>query len=91
MRGLDWNAVRARYEPLLARVTDRSELDDLLAQMIAPLDMLHSQVRGGDYRVDAETAGAGDAGRALSAKPTTACASSASTAPTPSCPASVAR
>jgi tricorn protease len=56
MRGLDWNAVRAQYEPLLARVTDRAELDDLLAQMIAPLGILHSQVRGSELPVDAEAA-----------------------------------
>lgn len=56
MRGLDWAAVRAQYEPLLARVTDRAELDDLLAQMIAPLGILHSQVRGSELPVDAEAA-----------------------------------
>lgn len=55
-RGLDWNAVRAQYEPLLARVTDRAELDDLLAQMIAPLGILHSQVGRSDLPVDTEAA-----------------------------------
>lgn len=52
LRGLDWQAVRARYEPLVARVTDRSELSDLLAQMTAELGVLHSQVGGGDLRHD---------------------------------------
>jgi tricorn protease len=52
MRGQDWDAVRARYAPLLARVGDRAELDELLAQMIAELGILHSQVRGGDLRGD---------------------------------------
>jgi tricorn protease len=56
MRGLDWEAVRAQYEPLLARVTDRAELDDLLAQMIAPLAILHSQVGGADLPEDFESA-----------------------------------
>ena len=56
MRGLDWNAVRARYEPMLSRVADRWELDDLLGQMTAELGILHSQVRGGEMRKDAETA-----------------------------------
>ena len=56
MRGLDWNAVRAQHEPLLSRVTDRAELDDLLAQMIAPLSILHSQVRGADVPEDVESA-----------------------------------
>jgi tricorn protease len=47
--------VRARYAPLLARVNDRAELDDLLAQMIAEHGILHSQVRGGEMRADPES------------------------------------
>src|SRR5699024_1337463 len=39
-------------QPLVDRVNDRRELDDLLGQMIAELGILHSQVRGGDYRSD---------------------------------------
>jgi tricorn protease len=54
MRGVDWDAVRKRVQPLLVRVGDRTELDDLFAQMIAPLGMLHSQVRFGDLRLDSE-------------------------------------
>lgn len=54
MRGQDWDAVRARYAPLLARVNDRAELDDLLAQMMAEHGILHSQVRGGELRADPE-------------------------------------
>jgi tricorn protease len=56
MRGIDWNAVHARYQPLLKRVADRNELDDLLGQMTAELGILHSQVRGGDKRKDDEVA-----------------------------------
>lgn len=56
MRGVDWNAVRARYEPLLARVADREELDDLIGQMTAELGILHSQIRRGDQREDNEVA-----------------------------------
>jgi tricorn protease len=65
MRGLDWNAVRRRYEPLLARVTDRAELDDLLGQMTSELGILHSQVRGGEFRKDAEAAVAASLGADL--------------------------
>ena len=50
MRGVDWPALRQRYQALLPRVSDRLELDDLLAQMMAELGALHSQVRGGDFR-----------------------------------------
>jgi tricorn protease len=50
MHGLDWPAIRARYLPLVDRVTDRSELSDVLAQMVAELSALHIYVRGGDVR-----------------------------------------
>ena len=50
MHGLDWPAIRARYLPLVDRVTDRSELSDVLAQMVAELSALHIYVRGGDLR-----------------------------------------
>ncbi|HET9047585.1 MAG TPA: S41 family peptidase [Chiayiivirga sp.] len=50
LRGVDWVATRQHYAPLLARVSDRLELDDLLAQMMGELGALHSQVRGGEFR-----------------------------------------
>ena len=50
MHGVDWKAVRDRYAPLVERVTDRSELSDLLAQMVGELSALHIFVYGGDYR-----------------------------------------
>ncbi|MGL4474719.1 MAG: S41 family peptidase, partial [Shewanella sp.] len=54
MRGLDWQAVKQKYQPLLARVTDRYELNDLFEQMMAELNSLHSQVRGGDVSKQAD-------------------------------------
>ncbi|WLT30800.1 S41 family peptidase [Geothrix sp. PMB-07] len=50
LRGLDWEAVRRKYEPLVARITDRAELNDLLGQMVGELGALHSQTRPGDQR-----------------------------------------
>jgi tricorn protease len=50
MHGVDWVAVRAKYEPLLTRVTDRYELAELMAQMVGELSALHSQVAPGDAR-----------------------------------------
>ena len=50
MHGVDWPAMRRKYEALLPRVTDRDELSDLLAQMVAELSLLHSTVRLGDLR-----------------------------------------
>jgi tricorn protease len=52
MRGVDWDAVRARYAPLVARIAERSELDDLLAQMVGEIGLLHSQIRPGELRPD---------------------------------------
>ncbi|NIE78714.1 S41 family peptidase [Asaia sp. As-1742] len=45
LHGVDWNSVRERYRPLLARIGDRSDLDDLLGQMMGELNALHSQLR----------------------------------------------
>lgn len=50
LRGVDWKAVRRRYEPLVERIRDRAELDDLLAQMSAEVGALHSQIRPGPAR-----------------------------------------
>jgi tricorn protease len=50
MNGVDWNAMRAHYAPLVERVTDREELSDVLAQMVSELSALHIFVYGGDLR-----------------------------------------
>lgn len=51
MHGVDWNAMLARYRPLVDRVRSRAELSDLIAQMVSQLSALHTFVRGGDLRV----------------------------------------
>ncbi|MDP2561507.1 S41 family peptidase [Psychrobium sp. 1_MG-2023] len=56
MRGLDWQATKEKYQPLLDRITDRHELNDIFAQMMGELNALHSQVRGGDVPKDANSA-----------------------------------
>lgn len=50
MHKVNWVQIKEHYEPLLARVTDRYELDDLIAQMVAELSALHTFVYGGDKR-----------------------------------------
>src|SRR4029078_4383239 len=50
MHGLDWPSVRDRFMPLVDRVTDRAELNDILAQMVGELSALPIFVRGGDVR-----------------------------------------
>ncbi|MCG9697246.1 S41 family peptidase [Shewanella sp. Isolate11] len=55
MRGVDWSATKAKYQPLVARLTDRNELNDIFKQMMGELDALHSQVRGGDLPSNPDT------------------------------------
>ncbi len=50
MHGVDWQGVYDQYAPMVDRLTDRYELDDLLARMISELSALHMFVYGGDKR-----------------------------------------
>jgi tricorn protease len=54
MNGVSWQQMRDRYLPLVARVTDRDELNDVIAQMVGELSALHIFVRGGDDRKPAD-------------------------------------
>jgi tricorn protease len=63
MQGVDWIAMRDRYLPLVDRVADRDELNNVIAQMVSELSALHTFVQGGDARkpsdeVDIATLGA---------------------------------
>jgi tricorn protease len=51
MNGYDWAGLRAKYEPLLQYVGDRSDLNYLLGQMVAELSNSHSYVSGGDLKL----------------------------------------
>lgn len=50
MHGVDWLAMRAKYAPLVERVTERGELNEVMAQMLGEISLLHSAVRPGDVR-----------------------------------------
>ncbi|HAB19640.1 MAG TPA: protease, partial [Verrucomicrobiales bacterium] len=50
MHRLDWTAVLKKYLPLVDRVSDRSELSEVIAEMAAELSTLHVNVRFGDER-----------------------------------------
>jgi tricorn protease len=50
MHGVDWNAMRTRYLPLVDRVSDRDELNEVIAQLVGELSALHIFVHGGDAR-----------------------------------------
>ena len=53
MHGVDWDAMHAKYLPLVSRVTTREELSDLIGRFVGELSALHTSVRGGDTRDDA--------------------------------------
>jgi tricorn protease len=65
MHGLDWQAVYNQYLPLVDRVTDRFELDDILARMISELSALHMFVSGGDKRLPGDNMSNGYLGAKL--------------------------
>jgi tricorn protease len=44
MHGVEWEAVRDRYLPLVDRVTDRLELNEVIAEAMAELSALHVYV-----------------------------------------------
>jgi tricorn protease len=48
MGGIDWPAMRTRYEPLLPYVSHRSDLTYLLGELAGELGSGHSYVGGGD-------------------------------------------
>jgi tricorn protease len=50
MHGVDWPKVRDRYLPLVDRVADREELNNVIEQMVGELSALHIFVVGGDAR-----------------------------------------
>ncbi|HSR52716.1 MAG TPA: S41 family peptidase [Acidobacteriota bacterium] len=50
MHGLDWDAMRDKYMPLVERVTTRRELSDAIGYLVSELSALHVSVRGGDLR-----------------------------------------
>lgn len=58
LHGVDWLAVRKRYEPRLPSVATREDLNALLTEMVGELGTSHSWVVGGDLpRYDAPPTG----------------------------------
>ncbi len=48
LHGVDWEAVRRNYEPLVSHVRHRADLTYLLGEMIGELNAGHTYVGGGD-------------------------------------------
>jgi tricorn protease len=51
MHGYDWPALRARYEELLPHVAHRSDLNYVLGEMVAELNVSHAYITGGDFEI----------------------------------------
>ncbi|HET9225698.1 MAG TPA: S41 family peptidase [Thermoanaerobaculia bacterium] len=51
MHGYDWAALREQYRPLVAHVGHRSDLNYVIGEMIAELNISHAYVAGGDYQL----------------------------------------
>ena len=50
LHGVDWTGIHRKYLPLIDRVADRAELNDVLAELAGELSALHIFVRYGDVR-----------------------------------------
>ena len=48
MHGHDWEALRQQYAPLVAHVRHRSDLNYVIGEMIAELNVGHAYIAGGD-------------------------------------------
>ncbi len=48
MHGINWQAIYDKYQPMLAHVQRREDLNDVLVQMIAELQVGHNRIGGGD-------------------------------------------
>ncbi len=51
MHGYDWAALREQYRPLVAHVGHRSDLNYVIGDMIAELNISHAYLAGGDYQL----------------------------------------
>jgi len=50
MSGIDWQAIRSRYAPLVDRAGSRGELSDIIWEMQGELGSSHAYEFGGEYR-----------------------------------------
>jgi len=48
MHGYDWEALRKRYRPMVAHVAHRADLNYVIGEMIAELNVGHAYIAGGD-------------------------------------------
>jgi tricorn protease len=51
MNGYNWEALRDQYRPLVEYVSHRSDLNYLLGEMVAELNVSHAYLEGGDFEI----------------------------------------
>lgn len=51
MHGVDYKGLLQKHLPLVERITDRNELNDLISDLVSELSALHTYIVGGDSRV----------------------------------------
>ncbi|MCU0234978.1 MAG: S41 family peptidase, partial [Thermoanaerobaculales bacterium] len=51
MHGYDWQALGAQYRQLLPHVAHRSDLNYVISEMIAELNIGHAYIEGGDFEI----------------------------------------
>jgi tricorn protease len=51
LHGYDWKAIGERYRALLPHVAHRSDLNYLLGEMVAELNVGHAYIEGGDFEI----------------------------------------
>jgi tricorn protease len=65
LHNVDYEGLLERHRPFVERVSDRAELNDLLAHLVGELSALHTFVRGGDLRPPADNVTPGALGARL--------------------------
>ncbi len=65
LHNVDYEGLLERHRPFVDRVSDRAELNDLLAHLVGELSALHTFVRGGDLRPSPDQVAPGSLGARL--------------------------
>jgi tricorn protease len=65
LHNVNWQQVHDQYAPLVARLTDRYEFDDLISQVVGELSALHTFVFGGEKRTAPDQIQIGNLGALL--------------------------
>jgi tricorn protease len=65
LHNVDYQGLLERHRPFVDRVSDRAELNDLIAHLVGELSALHTFVRGGDLRQAPDSVAPGSLGARL--------------------------